>query len=117
MARRLGDELDGTLDRRREGGQAAPRSSVPHRAGSQTPDARIARKATPEAAAKKYDEGHPALLAKLEAVRDDEWQLAVSRFGRMRSIEWYYRNVREHFDEHARHVRAVLSSQKAIAGA
>lgn len=73
----------------------------------------LARKATPESAAKKYDEGHAALLAKLDAVRADDWQLEVSRFGQMRSVEWYFRNVREHFEEHSSDVRAVVGPRKS----
>lgn len=68
----------------------------------------LARRATPEAAARKFDESCEALLAKLETVRDDEWQLEANRFGEVRSVEWYFRHVAEHFEEHERDVRAVL---------
>jgi hypothetical protein len=75
----------------------------------------LARNATPELAARKYDEGHAALLAKLDAVRDDEWGLEASRFGEVRNVAWYFSHVHEHFEEHARDVRAVVTPRAAVA--
>jgi len=69
----------------------------------------LARRATPESSAWKFDESLSTLVAKLDAVRDDEWQREATRFGETRSVEWYYRHVREHFDEHATDVRAALT--------
>ena len=41
----------------------------------------LARRATPETAAQRYDEGHAALLSRLDATLDHEWRLQASRFG------------------------------------
>lgn len=69
----------------------------------------LARSATPERAAQKYDEAHATLLSKLDSVRDDDWSREATRFGEVRSVGWYFGHVREHFNEHARDVRAVLT--------
>jgi hypothetical protein len=68
----------------------------------------LARRATPESAARKYDEGHDALLAGLEAVRDDEWSLSAMRFGEVRTVMWFIGQPQRHFAEHAADVRAAL---------
>jgi hypothetical protein len=70
----------------------------------------LALRATPERAAARYDEGHAALLAKLETVSDDEWALSITQFGEPRNIQWFVRQPVEHFEEHARDVRAALAS-------
>jgi hypothetical protein len=70
----------------------------------------LARRATPGAAAKKFDDSCDALLAKLDTIGDDEWQREANRFGETRSVEWYFRHVPEHFQEHATDVRAALTS-------
>lgn len=67
----------------------------------------LARGATPEAAARAYDAGHTALLQRLDALRDEDWARSARRFGEVRSVEWYFRHVAEHFAEHAADVRAV----------
>jgi hypothetical protein len=69
----------------------------------------VARQATPERAAQRYDEGHHSLLAKLEAMRDEQWERSVKQFGEVRDAIWYFREPVEHFEEHAADVRAVLS--------
>lgn len=69
-----------------------------------------ALRATPGAAARKYDEGHAALLAQLDAVRDDEWSITVTQFGEPRTAEWYLRQPVAHFAEHAADARAVVTS-------
>ena len=68
----------------------------------------LARRATPEAAARRFDEGIAALIAKLDTVGDGDWQREATRFGETHSVEWYFTHPREHFDEHAADVRAVL---------
>ena len=70
----------------------------------------LARNATPAGAAAKYDEGHAALLAKLDAVSDGDWQLRAERFGETRTVEWCFRQPARHFEEHAADVRAVTSN-------
>ena len=70
----------------------------------------LARRATPESAGQKFDESYATLVAELEGVREDEWQLEANRFGEVRSVEWYFRHVAEHFQEHAADVRAALTS-------
>jgi Mycothiol maleylpyruvate isomerase N-terminal domain len=69
----------------------------------------LARRATPERTAEKYEQGHVALCAKLGEVHDEEWSLAATRFGEMRTVEWVFRHAPEHVEEHARDVRAVLA--------
>lgn len=69
----------------------------------------LARRATPESAAQKFDESYATLLAKLDTIGDDEWQREANRFGETRSVEWYFRHVPEHFQEHATDVRAALT--------
>jgi len=69
----------------------------------------LARSATPEGAAQKYDEAHAALLTKLDSVSDDDWPREAVRFGEVRSVAWYFGHVHEHFDEHARDVCVVLT--------
>ena len=69
----------------------------------------LARRATPESAARKFDESCDALLEKLDALRDDEWQREATRFGETRSVEWYFRHAAEHFQEHAADVRAATA--------
>jgi len=69
----------------------------------------LARRATPEATARKFDEGLASIVARTEALRDDEWQREASRLGETRTVEWYVRHVAEHFEEHARDVRAVIA--------
>ena len=73
----------------------------------------LARRATPETARQKYDEGHAALLARLDSIGDDEWHREASRFGEVRTVEWYFAHAREHFEEHARDVRAALATTGA----
>jgi len=68
----------------------------------------LARRATPEAAARKYDDGHAALLARLDALRGADWSRSVQRFGEQRDAAWYFRHPEEHFAEHARDVRAGI---------
>ena len=75
----------------------------------------LARNASPELAVRKYDEGHAALLAKLDVLRDDEWLREASRFGEMRNVAWYFSHVHEHFEEHARDVRVVVTPPQAVA--
>jgi uncharacterized protein (TIGR03083 family) len=67
-----------------------------------------ALRATPERAARRYDEGHAALLARLDEVRDDEWSITVTQFGEPRTAEWYLRQPIEHFAEHGADVQTVL---------
>jgi hypothetical protein len=69
----------------------------------------LARRVTPESAAQRFDESCAVLVAKLDTVRDDEWQLEANRFGEVRSVEWYFRHVAVHFQEHATDVRAALT--------
>ncbi len=61
----------------------------------------LARRATREAAARRYDEGHAAVLARLETVRDDEWHREAKRFGNIRTVAWYFGQPARHFAEHA----------------
>jgi hypothetical protein len=70
----------------------------------------LARTATPEAAARTYAEGHAALLDRLHAMDDDDWQRSANRFGELRTVAWYFEHPPAHFEEHARDVRAVLST-------
>lgn len=72
----------------------------------------LARAATPQRAAQRYDAGHTALLAKLAAVSDDDWQRSAKRFGAVRTVEWYFRHPREHFEEHAADVRRGLPASQ-----
>jgi hypothetical protein len=74
-----------------------------------------ALRATPERAARRYDECHAALLARLDAVQDDEWSITVTQFGEPRTAEWYLRQPVEHFAEHAADVHAVLPAAPAEA--
>jgi hypothetical protein len=68
----------------------------------------LARGATPDAAARKYDEGHIALLQKLETLSEEDWTRSATRFGEQRTVEWYFRHPTAHFEEHAADVRAVV---------
>jgi uncharacterized protein (TIGR03083 family) len=68
----------------------------------------LARGATREAAARAYDEGHAALLARFDATRDDEWSRSANRLGEVRTVGWYFRQPAEHFAEHAADVRRGL---------
>ena len=74
----------------------------------------LARGATPERAAQKYDEAHATLLSRLGSIRDDGWSCEASRFGEVRSVAWYFGHVREHFEEHAQDVRAVCSAKATL---
>ena len=70
----------------------------------------LARKATPEKAAQHYDEGHAALLAKLDTIAPDDWQRSTTRFGQTRTVEWCFRQPALHFAEHAADVRPVTNA-------
>jgi hypothetical protein len=70
----------------------------------------LALRATPERAAAKYDEGHEALVKRLNAVEDADWALTISLLGETRNIEWFARQPPEHFEEHSADVRAALTS-------
>ena len=67
----------------------------------------LALRATPERAAERYNQGHDALVARLDAVPDADWALSIQLFGETRNIEWFARQPPEHFEEHARDVRAA----------
>jgi hypothetical protein len=70
----------------------------------------LARKATPDTTARKYDQGHDLLLAKLDSIDDSDWSSSAVRFGEVRTVGWYFMHPPEHFEEHARDVRAVLGA-------
>jgi len=75
----------------------------------------LARGATRERAAKRYDEGHAALLAQLDRIAHTDWQRSTTRFGNTRTVEWCFRQPVLHFEEHARdvaHVAGVQSKPK-----
>ena len=71
----------------------------------------LARGATPEAAGRKYDEGHAVLIEKLDTVPEEEWSRTAMRFGQERSVEWYFRHPPEHFVEHAADVRSAIAER------
>ena len=61
---------------------------------------RLARKATPESALQKYDDGHAALLDQLSLVTAEDWRLDTVRFGVRRSMLWHFQQPVMHFNEH-----------------
>jgi hypothetical protein len=63
------------------------------------------RTATASTIAATYDEGHRRLLAALDGVRPDEWQLGHRLFGQYDTVASIFHHVRTHFDEHAAEVR------------
>ncbi len=68
----------------------------------------LARRATREAAALAYDEGHEAILTELRSISDDEWTNSAQRFGEVRTVAWHFPHVTAHFEEHAEDVRRGL---------
>ena len=71
----------------------------------------LARNATQELAARKYDEGYNALIDKLAGVIDGDWLRSARRFGESRTVEWCFRQPALHFEEHAADVRPVLGRE------
>jgi hypothetical protein len=74
----------------------------------------LARSATKGKASQAYDSGHDALLAKIGTIPIEDWSLSAMRFGERRSVGWYFTHAPEHFEEHARDVRAVLKKVGAV---
>ena len=70
----------------------------------------LARRATPETAAQRYNEGHAALLGRLDETLDHEWRLGATRFGELRTVEWCFGQPIAHFEEHAPDVRRAIDT-------
>jgi hypothetical protein len=66
------------------------------------------RRATPASVAAKYDAAHAAILACLDGVKDDEWQLGVKSFGRFTTIEGTVERFNDHFREHEAEIKRGL---------
>ena len=97
------------------GGRQSVASRIP--AGLADPARKIAmrilaRRATPERAARTYDAGHEALLAELNTVTEPEWQLSTVRFGEHRTVAWHFRQPVDHFAEHSADVLAVIPGNR-----
>lgn len=67
------------------------------------------RNETPASVAEKYDVHFEEALAVLDRVQDDEWDKGAEFFGEGRwTVEFIFRNVPRHFEEHAAQIRAAL---------
>jgi hypothetical protein len=68
----------------------------------------MARGATPETVARRYDLGHDALLQALEHVEEHEWHNRGRVLGQQRTVLEIVRSVATHFREHQADVLAAL---------
>jgi len=68
----------------------------------------LALRATRPSCKRKYDEGHTKMLAALDQVKNNEWQMGAKNFGAVHTVENLFHSVKEHMDEHAAQIRAAL---------
>ena len=69
--------------------------------------------ATRQSIAAKYDHVHTAVLRELDSVHDDEWDRAVSIFGKTQTVGDLFYGLAHHFEEHAARIRPVLNTESA----
>lgn len=68
------------------------------------------RNATPESLAQKYDADFADAMAALDTVHDEDWQRGAHFFGEgYWTVEFIFRYLPQHFDEHAEQVRESLA--------
>jgi hypothetical protein len=70
----------------------------------------LARGASPEKLARKYDAAHAATLAVLRAVQPDDWHRTAFLIDGRLTVEEILRLPRHHVDEHAIQLRRALAS-------
>lgn len=67
------------------------------------------RNETPDSVAEKYDVYFEEALATLDRVEDDEWSKGANFFGEGHwTVEFIFRNIPRHFEEHAAQIRGAL---------
>lgn len=74
------------------------------------------RKATPESLRALYEKGHTDALAKLDIIRDDEWQRGAKRWGVRQTVVDAFHYATGHFQEHAADIRQGLGRAESGQG-
>ena len=77
---------------------------------------RGSRRATPESLRALYEKCHIAALAKLDTIRDDEWQRGTKRWGVQQTVVDAFHYATGHFHEHAADIRQGLGRAESEPG-
>ncbi len=64
--------------------------------------------ATRESIGRRYDRTHAAVLRELSTMHDDEWDKAVRVFGEQQTIDYLFRGLPHHLEEHAARIRPAF---------
>jgi hypothetical protein len=66
--------------------------------------------ATRHSIASRYDRIHAAVLATLDTIGDDEWEIRVRVFGEEYSIAELFSGIAHHLDEHTARIRPLINN-------